>query len=381
MENKIHFHSFDAFRFFAFLKVFIFHVPIVVAANDHGFMQWYADHIKHGGGIGVSFFFVLSGFLITYILTVQKLENDRIDLKNFFFRRAFRIWPLYYLVVIFALNVNPDFAKEMGLYMNWNGYLPDWRFSLTFLENYKTIIMDVGPKTTPLSVIWSLCIEEHFYIVWMLAYFFIKRKYILHFLLSTVVVAIVFRIFEHQIYHTEMVNSNDLFTNLDYFSISGILGYYVAINYQKVAGFVNKIPLIIRYAYIFLVILFLLYQKQILSGNGPVFDLFKYTIISIVFTLLLLIFIPQDSQIKISEKSIFTKLGRISYGLYVYHIIWIHVVLKLFVDNGILLDNWRSYTIFVTCTFSGTVMMSYLSYHFFEMPILKWRDKFFPKKA
>ena len=172
--KKLHFHSFDAFRFFAFLKVFLLHAPLVVATQSDSFMMWYNDHIRAGGGIGVSFFFVLSGFLITYILTHDKINHGKINVKKFFVRRAFRIWPLFYLMVIIALVIPPDFAKEIGYHMNGGGYETDWRYSFSFLENYKMIIMDNVPKTSPLSVFWSLCIEEHFYIIWMIVFFFLK---------------------------------------------------------------------------------------------------------------------------------------------------------------------------------------------------------------
>lgn len=376
--KKIHFHSFDAFRFFAFFKVFIFHVPLVLGANSDAFKQWFSDHIRHGGGVGVSFFFVLSGFLITYILTVEKINKGKINLKRFFVRRAFRIWPLFYLLVILALVIPPDFASEIGFHMNWGGYDPDWRFSLTFTENYKAIIMDGVPRTTPLSVFWSLCIEEHFYIVWMLAFFFIKRKYIPWFLVFSIVTAWVFRIFGHEIYHTENITTNDLFTNMDYFAISGLLGYMVAVNYEKVADFVLKIPLAGRYAYIGLVLVILLFLKNIFGYRNEFLRIFQYTLIAIMFTGLLLVFIPQNENLKIGDKNIFTRLGKISYGLYVYHIIWIHVVLQQFIIRDLPLDNWPTYGIFVAITFCGTVLTSYLSYRFFEMPILKWRERIFP---
>lgn len=378
-SDKLHFHSFDAFRFFAFFKVFIFHAPLMLSAESTTLMHWYTDHIRHGGGVGVSFFFVLSGFLITYILTSEKLKTGKINLKKFFVRRAFRIWPLFYLLVIMALVIPPDFAQKIGFHMNWSGYDPDWRFSLTFLENYKSIIMDGGPKTTPLSVFWSLCIEEHFYILWMIVFFFLNRKYIPWYLVTTVVIAWVFRAYETEIYHTQNVSNNDLFTNLDYFAISGLLGYFVAVNYKKVADFVLRIPLGIRITYIILVLLMLFYQKTLFSSHGWFLQIFQYTIYSLVFTGLLLIFIPQNNPIRISDKNIFTRLGKISYGLYVYHIIWIHMFLKILVNQGIKVDSWPIYIGYVVCTFSATVITSYLSYRFFEMPILKWREKLFPR--
>src|SRR3954470_709736 len=93
-KGRRHFHSFDALRFFAFLKVFLLHLPIIAFP--------FFSYLKNGGGTGVIFFFVLSGFLITYILLTEKSGSGSINLGHFFLRRILRIWPLYYLMVAFA---------------------------------------------------------------------------------------------------------------------------------------------------------------------------------------------------------------------------------------------------------------------------------------
>lgn len=379
MTEKRHFHSFDAFRFFAFLKVFLLHAPLVYAATTPEWMYWVNEHIRYGGGIGVSFFFVLSGFLITYILTVDKINDGNISPKKFFIRRAFRIWPLFYLMVIIALTIPPDFAQHIGFHMNGGGYEPDWRFSLTFTENIHMIIQDNVPKTTPLSVFWSLCIEEHFYILWMIVFFFMKRKWIPYFLISSVVFAIIFRMIEPGLYQNEIVEWHGLFSNLDYFAVSGLLGYYVASDYQKVANWVNKIPFTYRVAYVIGVVLMIYFLAAIFEHDNYLLNILRYTITAIIFTGLLLVFVPADSKLRFSEKNVFTKLGKISYGLYVYHIIWVHVVYKFYRDYSIEVDTLRNYLLFLMITFSLTVVTSYLSYRFFEKPFLKWREKIFKK--
>lgn len=270
------------------------------------------------------------------------------------------------------------FCRKYRVLYEWGGYVPDWRFSLTFTENYKSILMNGGPRTTPLSVFWSLCIEEHFYLIWMIVFFFLKRKLMPIFLISSVVLAWVLRAFHGDIYHTENVVNNDLFTNLDYFAISGLLGYFVALNYDKVNQFVLNIPLVFRLLYLVLVAIILLFQKSIFGHDTWFLYVFQYTIYSLMFTGLLLVFIPQESKLKISNNSIFAWLGRISYGLYVYHIIWLHVFYKICLDNKVELDNWSDYLYFISIVFTATVLTSYLSYRFFEMPILRLREKRFP---
>jgi hypothetical protein len=88
-----HFHTFDALRFFAFLKVFFFHIP----ATSFGVFGYFMS----GGSLAVRFFFVLSGFLITYLILVEKEWTGRLNFKYFMLRRVLRIWPLYYLIIAF----------------------------------------------------------------------------------------------------------------------------------------------------------------------------------------------------------------------------------------------------------------------------------------
>lgn len=375
--SKLQFHTLDAFRFFAFLKVYLFHATAVVIAAEGSVLKWVQEHVTYGGGIGVSFFFVLSGFLITYILTSEKISSGKINLKNFFLRRAFRIWPLFFLAVGFAFVIPSDFAAEHGFYMNWGGYEPDWRYSFTFLENYKMIEMDAFPRTTPLSVFWSLCIEEHFYIVWMLVFFFLKRKWIPVYLIISILIAIVFRIFEHQIYGTENISTNDLFTNLDYFAISGLLGYYTATNFEKLTAFVDRIPLFAKLTYIVAIIVLLLYQKAIFSNPSEALKILKFTILAILFSGLILIFLSPNGKLKISDTNIFSRLGRISYGLYVFHIVWIHMTFQYFIDHKIEITGWKLYSLFIAITFCGTVITSIISWYLLEKPFLNLREKYF----
>ena len=351
-----------------------------MAATNPEWISWAKEYVTYGGGIGVSFFFVLSGFLITYILTFDKINEGNISPKRFFIRRAFRIWPLFYLMVLIALFIPADFAQHIGFHMNGGGYDPDWRYSLTFTENLHMIVQDNVPKNTPLSFFWSLCIEEHFYILWMAVFFFVKRKWIPTFLISTVVFAISWRVMEPFIYQNDRVTWHGLFSNLDYFAVSGLLGFYVASNYQKVADFVNRIPLWVRRIYVCGVVLMIIFLAKIFEHDIYLLKIFYYTITALVFTGLLLVFVPQDSKLRFSEKNVFTKLGKISYGLYVYHIIWIHLVYKFYRDYSIEVDTGRNYLLFLMITFSLTVVTSYLSYKFFELPILKLREKRFANK-
>ena len=233
--KRLHFESLDGLRFFAFLKVYLLHIPLVAGA-----LPIFA-FLKAGGGIGVSFFFVLSGFLITYLLVNEKMNTEKISLKRFFIRRSLRIWPLYFLIISLIYFLPLDFKT---MYLGYNsysqGYDLDWRFSFTFLENYKMYIMDSHSNTNTIRMFWTLCIEEHFYILWVIVLFFIPKKRILPFLISSIFLAITARYFEPFITHNSKIETNDLFTNLDFFAIGGILGYYVVTSYDKLIANIQK---------------------------------------------------------------------------------------------------------------------------------------------
>ncbi len=174
----------DSLRFFAFLLVFGFHkgLPALGATIRDTFamtidLPWllvtgsggiggpigrsFDYALLQNGWIGVNVFFVLSGFIITRLLIQEENRTDRIDWKAFWIRRILRIWPLYY--VIFAIG----FLGVPGL----REYIPGvglgsphapW-FAL-FLGNWSMVYR--GPiESDILSVLWSVCVEEQFYVI------------------------------------------------------------------------------------------------------------------------------------------------------------------------------------------------------------------------
>jgi peptidoglycan/LPS O-acetylase OafA/YrhL len=367
MIKREHFQSIDALRFFAFLKVYLLHIPL-----DTKFPNF--SLIKSGGGIGVSFFFVLSGFLITYLFFLEKASANRIDLLNFYKRRAFRIWPLFFLMVIVVFLLPFDLKQQLGLHMVGGGYDFDWRFSFTFLENYKMIIMDQFPKTTPLSVFWSLCIEEHFYIVWGLLFYFLSSKNVFRLLISFVIIAWVSRGYESYFSNNLVIETNDLLTNMDYFSCGGILAYVFVFHQVKLKAMLVKIGKWNLKLCLLGLVVILIFHNQLIPDRTEFSFIFKPSIIAAVFTLVICLFISAESGIVIKSK-LLNYLGVRSYGLYVFHIIAIHMMYQYCLLHGIRIDTTLSLFLFILITFSSTVLVSMLSYRYFEKPILNLRRK------
>ena len=101
--------------FYAFFLFFFhsFHTENVLIKGSK-FYLFFEKHLFGNGNLGVNFFFVLSGFLITYLLIEEKKLNGQIDIKKFCLRRALRIWPMFYFCVGFGFFIFPILKTAFG---------------------------------------------------------------------------------------------------------------------------------------------------------------------------------------------------------------------------------------------------------------------------
>ncbi|HYH15421.1 MAG TPA: acyltransferase [Flavisolibacter sp.] len=360
--KKRYFATFDALRFFAFLKVYLLHLPIVAFPAF--------NFIRSGGDIGVNFFFVLSGFLITYILLEEKKATQKIELKKFFVRRILRIWPLYYLMVAFAY-LTPFILKSIGLSYSNVGYEPNWLMTCLFLENYQIIWTGNVPNVSPLAVMWSVCVEEHFYIVWgVLLYCLpINRVPLLIFisLLITIVARYIFGLNEWSFL--------DLSTNIGYFAFGAIPAYLSITRGSAFEDFLQAFSKGFKYVFLLIVILIVL-----------ICPFWQYTyaylviplVLGLLFSILISLTLPFKNALFISNKSVISRLGIFTYGLYMYHTIVINFVLQLYNSYELPLGNALNALLFVILTLIMTVAASLASYYLFERYFLRLKKYFYP---
>lgn len=313
----------DSLRFFAFFGVFIFHT---------------IDGFKIGI-YGVDFFFVLSSFLITYLALHEIKSTDQFSRINFFTRRALRIFPVYFLVVIFSFTLLPIIGKQIGESIS----LPDnkWLYFL-FLSNY-----DTQDSIFALKFLWSIAVEEQFYLLFLLtAPLFKKNVLVVPLLFLCVWISSLF--FPHQDYlhsYTATIHHLPQF-------IVGMFGG-ICFFYKLRPGKLN-LPILI------LCFLICIYAK-----NESVF------LLSVSFFFLSLIFIVLKQQAyfqKYFSLIITERLGRLSYGLYVYSGFVITFVLKAFQFN-----HHYSYFLISLVVLIG---LASLSYYYYEKYFLQLKRKF-----
>jgi peptidoglycan/LPS O-acetylase OafA/YrhL len=160
MQTTGYFKSLDSLRALASMIVVIGHIELFKKNNS---IPNIVDMVP-SGHLGVILFFVLSGFLITYLI-VKELESKSFSFKKFYLRRILRIWPLYYLILIISyISFEPSISIR-GLLL-----------SLSIFPNVANAIGE-GWQTSP--QIWSIGVEEQFYLVWPFIIYLVPQKKII----------------------------------------------------------------------------------------------------------------------------------------------------------------------------------------------------------
>lgn len=368
-RGAVFFPNLDGLRFFAFLAVFLYHSfeTKVDAIKAHSGYQW-ADWAFHHGYLGVNFFFVLSGFLITYLLLQEIRLNGRIDVPSFYVRRALRIWPLYYAMVGFGFLVFPAFKRAFGAVPQETA---SPLFYALFLGNFD-ILRSGMPDSSVLGVLWSLAVEEQFYLVWPLLLSVVPGKLFKPFFGVLILGSFVYR--------WTNAGRPDV---LDYstFSVASdlVVGAFTACLLHEGSAMVEwvrrassaKVGLI--YVTGFACIIFLLDWL----GQFLAFQVFGRFLLSLFFAFVIL---EQNENlrfpIKMGKYSGISQLGRVSYGLYCLHFVGILIVLTLNRKLGFNGQWWQVVFLETALALGVTVALSLISYRFFESPFLRLKSKF-----
>ena len=352
----LYFRHFNTIRFVAALMVFYSHM-------QQGYYEYICksnDSINHDitGRNGVLLFFVLSGFLITSLLLNEKRITDSINIRNFYIKRILRIWPLYYLLIIFAFCIAPaiDFFN-IGDYDLENRFSLKFIFYSFFLNNLASFLGAV-PYAWHL---WSIATEEQFYIIWPVI---LKRFNPLRSLFFLLLIYLVSRFVLHNT-STNFPIFNILREWLNAFIISamiigGIFAYFLHIGKKLIQ---EKSEMLILLIVLSAIIGF--------NSNHISFGFFDPEIYSLFYGVVIFIVASSDKlQFRIEEFDLFSFFGKISYGLYMYQSITIIAVYKFSVIYNL---NSILHIYFISTLL--LVSISYVSYRYFESFFLNLKYK------
>lgn len=375
--HKPYFENLDALRFFAFLNVFIAHCQGIFG---YSFSNKYAElahkHFFFNGHLGVSFFFVLSGFLITWLLLNEKDRNTKINIGAFYMRRILRIWPVYFLVLIvgFAIGFYLHSPALDQSNFNYHADKADIKWYVLFLANY-VMFSTEHFSSLILGVLWSVSVEEQFYLVWPLLFLFLPNKRIPAACIVVIAISFIFRCFSSDIY-----SSYSTFSAMSYLAIGGLMAYHSRYSPAFTGFFKNlrKGTIIRVYVLLFLYIPAMGFSHYFGETAFRLYHPFEGLILAALFSFVILEQIyAQHSFFKFGNIGLLNKLGRISYGLYAYHAISLLIVLLIVPKFGIS-DTFFGYLIKIIFAFLLTVTGSFLSYRFMEKKVLSLKKYFQP---
>jgi len=368
-KRSLFFPNLDGLRFFSFLLVFLSH-SFFTTNTQIKESNWYKAikiNMFSDAEVGVSFFFVLSGFLISYLLLKEKEETENINVPYFYIRRVLRIWPLYYLTALFGFFIFPLLKNYFG---QTSHETADPLLCFTFLNNFN-FLQNGLPDSSSLAILWSVAIEEQFYLVWPLLLFKTPKKYYLYVMLFVLLISTAFRI----IYVGKTgINDHTLGVITD-MAVGGIGAYLVIYNarFFKTIEDLPKSGLFIVYV---LCLSFICFQQQLFYSTKVMLVLQRIIMSSVFIIVILEQNFCKNSIFKTGNFKLISKLGKYTYGLYCFHVIGILV--SITVLNKLSLNNygWQMWLLELPFSLTITIVLSYLSYHYFESPFLKLKDRF-----
>lgn len=339
-------------------------ILLVVVYHNFGFIDYFFF-----GWLGVDLFFVLSGFLITDILL--KTVGNKNYLKNFYIRRVLRIFPLFYASLLLFLFIIPALVSNF----NVQYYLDNQFWIWTYFQNWLYIFKPAG-NTTTLHHLWSLAVEEQFYLVWPLIILLVKKPKRLFVLITIVLVLVI--VLRLWIWNYQIANL--AYFNLYTFSrIDGLcIGCMIALLQRINVNFLkNYTPLIVLF---FAALNFGFYFiNRSYHFSFPYLALVGYTTFAMLFGLLVNEAATTDTKLlkQLLTNSILRFFGKISYGLYIFH--WpIYLLLKPILQqqlHALSTTNVQHTIISVLCTLIA-IGISWVSFKYFESRFLLLKKSF-----
>ncbi len=370
IDFKTRFPALDGLRALAVTMVFFAHY----GGGAHGgtLLRWF-NVLRLRGGSGVSIFFVLSGFLITGIL--YDTRNDSESFRRFFARRAVRIFPVYYLLFLVLALLTPFFHYQWKATHGW--FLV---YAGNLAANFDPSLYGLPSPNHPaasagLSHLYSLCLEEQFYLLWPCAVFLIRDRVKLLWLCGLLCAgALALRLLAFHLWSYDTV----LFVvgRMLPFRIDDLCwGALLALLLRGPSAAILQRSM--KWLFLAALIPFLLLQAtcdlfswQSITFGWTLFALASMGLIGMTLT-------PGTAAFGLFNLSPMRMLGRYSYGFYLWHAVWA--------------DAWRQALVWITARvhslllggiitlplcFACTLLVAKLSYDLFEVRFLKLKHRF-----
>ena len=357
-------------KFYSQLNGFRF-LFILFVLLEHWGPRWVYEKFDLGS-LGVDLFFVLSGFLIGEILLTEKNKSKPVSLslKNFYIRRALRIFPVYYLSII----VYGALFTTGGILL-WN---------LTYTNNILECI-DKARILPEYSHLWSLCVEEQFYVIFPFLVFFLNTKAIYRIVVAGILIAVIGRavLATLQVHDYYVINMRFTLFALDCLFGGVLLAYLKTYHTAHLQKFFSK-GLVIKP----LIVLLFIAVYIIRNTPGDTIDNTLYRLNAAVLGFLLIGFSVMKGFSGFADvflrNPLIAYLGKISYGIYIFHTFVKEIYYRYFSTNAakeFFVNQKISfvsnlYVVDFISMFLLTVLLACLSYEVMEKKLLTLKNRF-----
>jgi peptidoglycan/LPS O-acetylase OafA/YrhL len=324
--------------------------------------------------MGVDLFFVLSGFLITGIL-IDTVNFPRY-FRNFYIRRMLRIFPLFYGVFLLLAVLTPL------LQLQWQrGHLAYLFYCQNIALAFNRKLVDVAPAVY-IGPFWSLAVEEQYYLLWPLLIWLIRdRQKIMRVCLALITFSILLRVI------LTSLLPNQIALYLIYWELPThwdglLLGSWLVLAMGRWP--VMELWRKTRWLAVLAVVILMgvgVYARTF-DFRVPAMETVGFAAIPIVFSSLILrCFVPGSMECRLFSWGFLRFMGRYSYGIYVYQVLfWPIMILGLHWLGDHLHSRMAGDFAYLVLWFWGTVATAVLSYKFLESPFLRMKERLAPSR-
>lgn len=353
-----HMAGIDVLRGIAILMVIVFHGLYYSAPN----FKWHSGianalyNLTSSGWGGVNLFFALSGFLITGNLIDSAWNSNYFSYSRFYIRRALRILPMY-LLTLLILRV---------LHLATRAYLIVCAF---FMANMPGLFLH--RLYVPYSPLWSLAVEEQFYLVWPFIYRLLKMKGLLYLCLVMIVVCPLLRAaaLGHLIYTGEIFSKTWMIA--DNLAMGAVVAIVPRLTMMKLKSFLWLGLTALALSSASLIIFSVTHH---LMKADPIGGSIGYSMIELLGAgcMMVMLYAYRRKPLQRGMK-FFVFFGDISYGLYLIHMICLEIYDR-FADKSFQSSGRALWVRFLICN-GIAILLAYVSKRFFENPILKLKNR------
>ncbi len=355
------FQLIDLVRTFCIMAVWSGHLDPVLQKPRSGWTLWLWEHFQRNSMYGVFLFFGVSGYLITRVIAKGEGGLFNHSLRRFYVHRAGRILPLWLITVwigiCMVLTPHLSSAAYLDVFHPQTGPLSPlfWLSILTFTFNWFMAFYPAIGSSLFWVVLWSLSVEEQFYLFFPLALKFLKdEKRLYHFLIGLIVLCLAWRTGCYFWFPAQRFLQICTFFGAIDSIVVGILLYMVE---ERTRSFADRNPLqLFAVGGLGLVTLLTVYLNASFDSRELIFT-------PLLLNLGLALFLWGGLRMKFFASawlSPFCLPGRYCYGGYLLHALVLSVVFPVIYQMG----SWQGFGVFSLVT----TLVAGLSYHFFEIP-------------